>query len=395
MGTFWGFITTAMPFLLRKQGIPVDQIASISALTGIAQIVYVLWSPLADMLLTRRAWVLLLSFLSAMMLFVAVMLPLPKNLPLYAALLILGNAVNTSTSIASGGLMAVLIPGSSHGKAGGWYQAGNLGGGALAGGVCIWLAERVPVWGFATAAAAMVFVPSLAVLFVKEAPRDLTPSWALFTTMFHKFRDLMNQRSTWVGFLFFLSPLGAASAGTLFSGIGVDYNASAKIVMWVTGFGGALCTIIGSVAGGYLCDHMDRRNAYLLSGGLSAVASGAMLLAPISPVVFAVGASAYLMMAGFSYGAFNALALELTDGEPCTGGARFSLFSAAANGPVAYMTWLDGQGDRRWGVRGLLGVDTAGNVIGVIGMVLIMRLMSRWLSAAPGLEASPLPPIPS
>jgi MFS family permease len=383
MGTFWGFVTTAMPFLLRKQGIPVDQIASISALAGIAQVVYVLWSPLVDMGLTRRAWVLVLSGVSAAMLFAAVVLPLPKHLPLYGALLILGNAVNTSCSIASGGLMAVMVPDSSHGKAGGWYQAGNLGGGAIAGGVCLWLSERVPVWGVGAAAAAMVFLPSLAVLLVDEAPRDLTPSLALFTTMFHRLRDLMKQRSTWMGFLFFLSPMGAAAAAALFSGIGVDYHASARMVMWVTGFGGALCTIFGAVAGGYLCDHMSRWNAYLLSAVLSAVVTGVMLATPLSPMVFAVGASAYLVMSGFCYGAFNALALELTGGEPCTGGARFSLFYAAANGPVAYMTWLDGQGDRLWGVRGLLGVDTAGNVVGVAGLVLILWLISgRRLKAA-------------
>jgi MFS family permease len=382
MGTFWGFITTAMPFLLRKQGIAVEQIASISALTGIAQIVYVVWSPIADMIFTRRMWVLLLSLVSAAMLFVAVMLPVPQYLTLYAALLIVGNAVNTSTSIASGGLMAVLTHETLQGKAGGWYQAGNLGGGALAGGICIWLSTRVPDWQLATAAAAMVFVPSLAVLLVEEAPRDLSPNLALFTTMFHNLRDLMKQHATWLGFLFFLSPLGAAALGTLFSGVGVDYHASAKVVVLVTGVGGAICTAIGSVLGGHLCDHMDRRHAYILSGGLSAVVSGAMLFARTSPMVFAVGASAYLVIAGFSYAAYNALSLELTARDACTGGTRFSLFGAAANAPVAYMTWLDGQGHKLWGVRGLLGVDTVGSVVGVAGMLVIMYWMLRRSPAA-------------
>src|SRR5579862_2124777 len=91
MGTFWGFITTAMPFLLRRHGITVDEIASISALTGIAQIVYFLWSPLVDMIISRRAWIVLLSAISGALLFVALMLPLPQYLTLYTALLVLGN----------------------------------------------------------------------------------------------------------------------------------------------------------------------------------------------------------------------------------------------------------------------------------------------------------------
>lgn len=390
MGTFWGFITTAMPFLLRKQGISVDEIASISALTGIAQIVYFLWAPLVDMIISRRTWILVLSFASAILLFVAVTLPVPQYLTLYTALLVLGNAVSTSTSIAAGGLMAVLMPESSHGKAGGWYQAGNLGGGALAGGACIWLAGRVPTWELATLAAAIVLLPALAVFSVHEPRQDLTPNLALVTGMYQKLRDLMKHRATWIGFLFFLSPLGASALSTLFSGLGVDFLASTNLVVWVTGLGGALCTAAGSIAGGYLCDRMDRRNAYLLSGGLSAVAAGAMLIAPSTPLVFALGASAYLVIAGFCYAAYNALALELTEGEPCTSGTRFTLFSAAVNVPVAYMTWLDGQGDRRWGVHGLLGVDTAGSLISVFAMLFVMRwFLRRRQSASLPIAAEP------
>jgi len=389
MGTYWGFITTAMPFLLRKQGIPIDQIASISALTGIAQVVYVLWSPIVDMGITRRAWVLLLSLVSALMLLVAILLPLPRCLAAYAALLALGNAVNTSTSIASGGLMAVLMPPPDHGKAGGWYQAGNLGGAALAGGICIWLSEVVSLRALAVIAAAMVFIPSLAVFAVHEPERDLTPNPALFRQMFHKLRELMRQRATWVGFLFFLSPIGAAALNTLFSGLGVDYRAPSQMVVWVTGFGGAVFTSLGSVAGGFVCDRMDRRSAYMVSGGLSAVVSGAMMMLPLSPMVFAVGASAYLVAAGFCYAAYNALALELTEGEPCTGGTRFSLFAAAANVPVAYMTWLDGQGSRLWGIRGLMGTDTAGNVLGIVALGLGLRWSLRRRTAVPAAAPEP------
>ena len=52
------FVVVAMPFLLRREGIPVNTIAGISALAMLPFALMFVWAPLADMLLSRRNWVL-------------------------------------------------------------------------------------------------------------------------------------------------------------------------------------------------------------------------------------------------------------------------------------------------------------------------------------------------
>lgn len=52
-------ITLLMPYLLRKYGMPVDQIAKILAIAFIPAVWSFLWSPIADTGLRRRTWAFL------------------------------------------------------------------------------------------------------------------------------------------------------------------------------------------------------------------------------------------------------------------------------------------------------------------------------------------------
>jgi MFS family permease len=169
-----------MPFLLRREGIPVETIAGISALTVLPFTLMVAWSPLADMLLSRRNWVLVANFVSATLLFVAILLPRPKYLALFTALLFGGNVVATLGAIALGGLMAVSVPDGARGKSAAWYTAGNAGSYPLLGGAALWVIERMTLTHAAAAIALMAFVPSLAVLFVEEPRRSLARAGRCF-----------------------------------------------------------------------------------------------------------------------------------------------------------------------------------------------------------------------
>lgn len=373
MGVYWGYITTAMPYLLRKQGLSLDSIATISSSAAVVQVLYFLWSPFIDMGLSRRAWFLLLNLAAAATLTAVLLLPATHFLLLYTVLLTAGNAISNSANAAAGGLMAVLMPDSARGKTGGWYQAGNLGGAAAAGGVCIWLAESFPPTVVAVVTAAMVALPALSILAVKEPPREYWFDNALLRRNLQNLWAVRKQGSFWLGLAFFLAPVGAGAAGNLFSGVGSDYNAPTSTVIWATGFGAALFTVAGCIIGGYLCDRINRWNGYILCGLPSPASAAAMLLLHHSPAVFAAGALSYAFGNGMAFAAFNALALQLVGDEPHTAGTRFTFFCAAANAPIAYVTWLDGQGARVWGVNGLLGVDVASTMAGIIGLGFLLR----------------------
>src|SRR6516225_10918762 len=87
-GVYYGFIGTAMPYLLRNSGVAVDRIAGISALALAPAVWYFVWAPLADIGLRRRSWLMLTTALSAFCLLVAMRLPLPSDLNLFVALVV-------------------------------------------------------------------------------------------------------------------------------------------------------------------------------------------------------------------------------------------------------------------------------------------------------------------
>src|SRR5579862_6357122 len=66
LGICVGFITTPLPFLLGKAGIPVDQIARISSLVQLPAFLFFLWAPLVDVKLRRRTWLVLSAAAAAL-----------------------------------------------------------------------------------------------------------------------------------------------------------------------------------------------------------------------------------------------------------------------------------------------------------------------------------------
>jgi len=131
--------------------------------------------------------------------------------------------------------------------------------------------------------------------------------------------------------------------------------------------------VAGSLFGGWLCDRIPRRVAYALAAILSALCSAGMMFAPLSQPVFAIGVSLYLTAQGVSYAAYSALSLELIGPGGRSATTRYTLYNAAVNIPLVYMTWIDGRGYKLWGARGLMATDCFSNVISVAIFVLLIR----------------------
>src|SRR5690349_17080187 len=64
-GVYQGFLMTALPFILRQQGVPVDRIAAISAITQSPTIWFFLWAGIVDIGFRRQTWLILASVVSA------------------------------------------------------------------------------------------------------------------------------------------------------------------------------------------------------------------------------------------------------------------------------------------------------------------------------------------
>src|SRR6266851_4300579 len=288
-GVYTGFLSTAMPYLLRNAGLPVDRIAGIVALALAPLIWNFLWAPVVDIGFRRRTWLIVMSALSAVFLLVALLQPLPSRLGLFTALIVAGSALNTLVGAANGGLMATTMPDHLRGHAAGWYQAANTGGGALGAGVTLWLAPHLSLGALGCAVATMTFLPSLAALAIAEPAVAPTAGGKVIGEMLRELRAMFRSPKALAGLAIFASPMGAAAAASLFSGLAADYHASLNTVVWITGLAGGLFTALGSLAGGWVCDRIPRRLAYAIAAILSALCGAGMALAPLSEPAFAIG----------------------------------------------------------------------------------------------------------
>ena len=157
---YWGLSALLMPFLLRKHGVPVDRIAGVLAVATVPWVWFFLWSPVVDLGLRRRSWILLGAGLSALCGFGAIMQS-AGSLTLLTTLLVAGNAASATVHSAVGALLSTLRP-DARGRASGWTMAGGIGAGSLAGGATIWLADAVSLPVLAVICAGLIFLPALA-----------------------------------------------------------------------------------------------------------------------------------------------------------------------------------------------------------------------------------------
>src|SRR6202041_3096184 len=96
--------------------------------------------PVVDLGLRRRSWILISAAGAGLFAALAV-LSSTGSLGILTAMLFASGTVGSLISSANGALLSFLDP-TVRGRASGWYQAGNLGGGTIGGGMAILLAER-------------------------------------------------------------------------------------------------------------------------------------------------------------------------------------------------------------------------------------------------------------
>ena len=381
-GTFNAIISTLIPFLLRKRGFPVNEIADVVAIASIPSVWYVLWSPVVDIGFLRRTWVLIAAGASAICAWVAIVLP-SASLVLITSILFAGNVVGMLLSSANGAVLQTLNP-AVRGRASGWYQAGNLGGGALGAGATIWLAGFLSPITLGAVASVLIMLPALAALRISEDRVVRLPAAALFRALAHDIWDVLKSPRTLIGLTFFLSPVGSAAVVNLISSIGPDYHASDSQVAFVSGVAGGLLSAAGCMAGGFICDRMNRMTAYAVAGFFCAIFAVWMAVGPANAFTYTGGYTGYALGAGFAYAAFTALVLEVLGKRRHAAGSAYSLLVASGNLPIAYMTWVDGAAYKHLGVKGLMGADALANGAGAVLLLLFARFAARrWLRDHP------------
>jgi Na+/melibiose symporter-like transporter len=281
--------------------------------------------------------------------------------------------------LAADSLMAHATAPEEKGRAGGWSQAGNLGGSGLGGGAGLWLAQHVSTaWVTGAVLGIACILSALAVLWLKEPPAEHRAS-RFIDSLKNVGRDVWSIVRVRTGFLAIVLmslPLGAGAAQNLWAAVAGDWHASADTVALVNGALGGVISMLGCVIGGYVCDRMDRKTAFNLFSIVLALSALAMEVAPRTEAMFVVFTCVYAFILGFCFAAFGAVVLEaIGKGAAAT---KYNVLAGIANVPIIYLTNIDGWAHKQWGSAGFLFAEALVPVAGT-GVFILIALATRRL----------------
>ncbi|HEY3815875.1 MAG TPA: MFS transporter [Polyangiaceae bacterium] len=407
-----GFAGIAVPYVLRARGVDMTLIATVSQVAQLPHIVKPFWSPALDSGPKRRTWFFASIALTAVALAATALIspsttehlgPVPM-IWVYTGVLFLAQAAVATSASAVLALMAITVPDALRGRASGWQTAGNLAGMSAGGGLVAWMIGHLTPTTTAIVLAAICGACAVPAAFIDEIAPVRRSAWRLIVELLQEIGRVLKSRDGWTGMLICLSPVGTGALTNLFGALARDYSpddaGAEHLVVIVNGVLGGLANAAGALAGGYIVDRVNRRLAYVVFGGITALAAIAMMVGPATPSVFTAGCLAYTFANGLCYAAFYAFLLDLL-GKTRGVTTQLALYAGASNMAMTYVTWFDGASydwakaiapNSAWAPRaGMLGMDALATFLGIAmlwGMLVYVR-RARARDAAAAAASSP------
>jgi hypothetical protein len=391
-GASFGFVSVALAYLATQRGLTVQQGAVLIAVGMFPNVWKFFWAPVADTTLTRKRWYLVSSILTAVGMFAMAAVPLgPSTLRLMELAILVTAVASTFLGFAVEAMIAHLTPPADRGRVSGWFQAGNLGGTGIGGGLGLWLLTNLPAGWLAGLVLAALTLACAAVLpLLSDVPAE-----SRGTSMAGAIRnvgvDLWQVARSPDGFLsavlcFMPVGTGAASGVLAQSVVAAHWGAGVHAVELVQGVFTGLISMAGCIIGGYGCKLLGSRRAYIVYGGTMAAVTAFMAFSPASPLVYVACCLAYALITGFCFAAFSGFVLDaIGAGNAAT---KYNGFASLSNTPIWYMGLLLAAVDTRFGPKGMLLAESACGVIGIVVFTAIAAAWRRrpfWAATAPGL----------
>ena len=378
-GAVSGYLTVTVAYELSQAGVSVDRIAALVAVSFLPHTWKFFWAPLVDTTLTRKTWYLLAAACSAVGIFATGAIPATdQGLSALYVVVLVSNLAITFLAMAVESLMVYGARPDQLGRASGWFQAGNLGGQGLGGGAGLWMAQSLPApWMSGAVLGVVCALCSLALWRIREPP-VLARTGRYAHDLRNVLQDLWQVARTRPGMLALLIvflPIGTGAASNLWAAVADDWHASAETVALVTGVLGGIASAVGCLIGGFGCDRMNRKTAYVLFGALQAGCAVAMALAPRTEVMYILFTMLYALITGLTYAAFSAVVLEAIGlGAAAT---KYSVFASLSNMPIAYMTIVLGWAHGRWGAGAMLYAEGLCAAAAILFFVAMASLRGR------------------
>jgi PAT family beta-lactamase induction signal transducer AmpG len=382
-GVSSGFATITLPFILTRAGFSVAAAAAVTALALLPSTWRFLWAPITDLTWTLHRWTIAGVAVCTLTMAAFGLVPVrPDNLTLVTAMALVTQIGGQLAMVPVGGLMALTVDEAEKGRAGGWFMAGNLGGGGLGGGAGIWLVAHGSVLLAMLVLAGVILASALALLWVPAVARGTAGETlgARVRSVGRDFRHLFGSARSLLVVVRVMSPVGVGALGNVWAGLGSSWHATPDQVALATGLLNGVACGLGSAFGGWLADRAGGWWAYLGAGvalGLFTLAWAGMAR---TPAVYICGIAAFSAIQGVNYAGYAAIVLYTIGGGAAA--TKYSILTSLGNLPVSYMTALVGRAHGRWGTGGALFVDALSGLAAVPLLLAGLWLVRRRERAA-------------
>lgn len=274
-----GFMTHALPVILRAQGVSLAQIGGFGLLM-LPWSIKILWAPFVDRhglssFGHYRSWILPTQLLSVVILIVLSFFPIqaldqPSYLLVFFTLLLLMNLIGATQDIATDALAVHLLKGEQQHWGNTFQVIGSRLGFIVGGGVVLWCLDWLQWQTTFLMLAGIVFLNTLPILFYKEilhvsTATPLENKKLTVLQAIHKYLDYFKSTPELKAWLWVLISFKVADglAGPLLKPLMVDMGLSfSQIGIYITMFG-ALAALIGAAFAGILLRHFLRVHALI------------------------------------------------------------------------------------------------------------------------------------
>lgn len=381
-GIVGGYVSVALGYLFGNIGISIGSIAVLVSVGLIINYIKFLWAPIVDTTLTLKKWYILACVLTAASTLAMGFFPIKaSSIPPLIIIVLFANVTTSILGTAVSGIAAHDVPEEMKGRVSGYYNAGNLGGGGLGGGVGLWLAKHtgsnlIPV----AVLAILTLLCCFALYYVNEHRTNIRDEKA-GKTLLNLLKDIGNTLKVRMGILAMVLcflPLGTGAAQNLWAAVAGAWSASADTVSFVTGILSSFITAGGSLLGGWVCDRSNKQMSYVVFGLTSALCAIGMAYSPHTQLMYIIWTSLYAFILGLCYSAFSAFVFEaIGKGAAAT---KYTLLASLSNFPIWYMTLIDGAAFGRYekigkGPEGMLDTEAIYGVAGIVIFLVLSKVL--------------------
>ena len=355
LGVNGSIMLITLPQLLAADHVPEVRIAAITSLALAPGFFSFLLAPLLDWRYARRSWAIGLSLVSAVATVTALLLV--KSLAILPVAVFVSSFAAYLVAAAAGGWFGNLTQMGDRMQLGAWLAVANIASGGVAATVAIPLLRDLP-YALGAGLLGLLLLSATPIFWFTDCPpadgRLARESFADFAA---DVAALLRRPSVlWTLFLF-VTPATSFALTNILGGLGRDFHTSEKMVGLIGGLGVTLAGIGGSLLVPRLSRYLAPRPLYLWVGGVGALFSLGLILAPRTPAVFGLALMGENVFQAAAFAVSNLIILRTIGDDNPLAATQFGLLMAARSGPLTYMQILDGQAYAMGGANGAFAAD--------------------------------------